>query len=148
MCYMREEALRVCIASLKRTVGEQADQIEGLAVELEWANGLIDKAITTLREYINPSETGRFHLTDKERQWVERSVLWLILLGKNRNSERQQRRQAEAREAALRQALDECAAWLESRPDYTEGDAATSSMARGVLAAIPSAVATGEDVKS
>ena len=31
-------------------------------------------------------------------------------------------------------ALVECAEWLESRPDYTDGDAATSSRARGALA--------------
>lgn len=38
-----------------------------------------------------------------------------------------------AENAELREALKECAAWLESRPDYTEGDAATASMARALL---------------
>jgi hypothetical protein len=32
-----------------------------------------------------------------------------------------------------RRLLEEAASWLESRPDYTEGDAATSSAIRGFL---------------
>lgn len=38
---------------------------------------------------------------------------------------------------AIRSVLAECADWLESRPDYTEGDAATASRAREALAATP-----------
>lgn len=41
---------------------------------------------------------------------------------------------AVAREVvALREALSECADWLETRPDATEGDAATASRARAKL---------------
>mgnify|MGYP001585793972 CR=1 FL=1 len=35
-----------------------------------------------------------------------------------------------------REALSEAAEWLESRPDYTEGDAATSSSIRQTLAEV------------
>ena len=35
---------------------------------------------------------------------------------------------------ALRAALEEGAAWLESRPDFTEGDAATASRMRALTA--------------
>lgn len=34
----------------------------------------------------------------------------------------------------LARALEECAGWLETRPDYTEGDAATAASARTALA--------------
>lgn len=50
-----------------------------------------------------------------------------------------------AQNARLREALAECAEWLESRPDYTEGDAATSSMARGLLAETPGAERVTEE---
>lgn len=40
---------------------------------------------------------------------------------------------AENRIAQLEAALREAAAWLESRPDYTEGDAATASRLRNAL---------------
>src|SRR3972149_3742428 len=41
----------------------------------------------------------------------------------------------------LGEALEECAAWLESRPGMTEGDAATSSRARHVLTLTPASAA-------
>jgi chromosome segregation ATPase len=37
----------------------------------------------------------------------------------------------------LRRVLGECIDWLESRPDYTEGDAATASRARAALGEAP-----------
>jgi hypothetical protein len=39
----------------------------------------------------------------------------------------------QAERDALREALEECVDWLESRPDFTEGDAVTASRARVAL---------------
>ena len=41
--------------------------------------------------------------------------------------------EALAENAKLRAALEECASWLEARPDMTEGDVATASAAREAL---------------
>ena len=118
-----------------RRIADKISRLEAESKELksenEWLRNFNDSLITgirtsrELRQYLGTYDSNPT-IDEIEKKMIEKEDMILYLT--------KQLDKYRTENAGLQGMLWECIEWLESRPDYTEGDAATSSKARAALA--------------
>ena len=134
MAQRDEEALHGRAEAADRMNERQGMDLECLVTNLAAAVARAEEAERQLAEVRRLTQTWQNRAVEEAKRNLAnghaRKAAELKLVAAT-----QAREAAEAQVGAMRKALLQAAEWLESRPDYTEGDAAVSSMCRAALAA-------------